>query len=195
MTKKNDPISDQALLARIALKDERALSTLFDLYHVRIFKIMEQLRLPQEDIEEAIQDLYLKIWDRADLMQRIQNVQRYMYAAARNQAINQLKKNTTEVNRLGKMYDEMHSHKTTTVLPVLNQLLEEQELFALLEEEVSKLPPKQQDVLRAYQEEGLSNREIAAKVGRAVNTVSQQLSMARKKLKEALRIRLGVRIG
>lgn len=85
------------------------------------------------------------------------------------------------VNHYRKKFPETHDETILSLLPAKENKIEEREY--LIDQAIQKLKPLEQEVIKGMYHEGLSVKEISAKVGKTENAVKLLLSRTRKKLR------------
>lgn len=126
------------------------------------------------DVDDLIQETYARLL-RARVAGQLREVRPYLFATARNAAIDLLRhQKTAATDSLGNIER----------LPVVEErpdaaetVAHEQEL-AILHEAIAALPPRCREILVLRRFQGLSHREIAARLGISANTVDAQLCLA-----------------
>lgn len=130
-----------------------------------------------EDAEDVVQDVCLKIWHRRDRFGQYENVEAYSTTMVKNLSIDKIrcrKPTSDEVELLGKETDEQ--------LP--DSLLEEKEVADAIRRIIGMLPPLQQRILQMKDIEGYETEEITEIMGIAAEAVRNNLSRARKRMRE-----------
>ncbi|MDR0422543.1 MAG: RNA polymerase sigma factor [Proteiniphilum sp.] len=131
----------------------------------------------RQDAEDAVQDVCLKIWRFRDRFDRYNNVEAYGTAMVRNLSIDRIrgrKPVSDETVLLGREAEER--------LP--DSLLEEKEVREAIRRIIGLLPPLQQRILQMKDMEGYETGEIAEITGLAAGAVRNNLSRARKRIRE-----------
>jgi len=129
--------------------------------------------------EEIVQNVFVKIWERAVDFNEINSIKSYLYRSVINASINHLNRQ--------KNIDEHHQkilHNFTE--EEVAELDEENELIVMLYEEIEKLPPKCREIFKLNRFERLKYKEIAEKLGVAEKTVENHVGNALKILREAM---------
>ena len=137
------------------------------------------------DIDDLIQETYARLL-RANIAGRVGHVRPYLFATARNAAIDQLRhQQTAATDSLGNIEQ----------LPVIEErphaadaMSLEQEI-AILHEAIAALPPRCREILRLRRFEGLSHGEIGMRLGISANTVDAQLCLAVLRCRQYLLLR------
>lgn len=129
--------------------------------------------------EEIVQDVFLKIWGKSEDLAHIKLVKSYLYRAVINSSIN-------FINR--QLSIEQHHQKIVSDFTEeqVEELDEENELIALLFDEIEKLPPKCREIFKLNRFERLKYREIAQKLNISERTVENHVANALKQLREAM---------
>lgn len=84
-------------LARVALGDHAALKALYAATSVRLFSVVLRLLKDRSDAEQALQDVYLRVWDEAGLLRGSgMSPLCWLINLARHQAIDILRRRTDQ---------------------------------------------------------------------------------------------------
>jgi RNA polymerase sigma-70 factor (ECF subfamily) len=168
-----------ALLGRIAGGDSRAFTRLYDLTSSRLFAVVRSILRRPEMAEEALQEAFVRIWQKASLYDQTRNQpMAWLAAIARNQAID-LRRRAAE--REG---DELDPDDGS-----IGHVLPEAELaFELkrLRDCLGRLPEDRQDMVLLAYYQGWSREELASQFRRPVTTVKTLLRRSLIVLKECL---------
>jgi RNA polymerase sigma-70 factor (ECF subfamily) len=128
-------------------------------------------------VEELALDLFMHIWENRQTLQIQVSLKSYLFQAARNRCLNELRKQKNTVS-LDEISDE--------IIDAGVYSLEETELHNLIQEAVLALPDKCREVFDLSRNESLSNREIADRMNISVKTVEAQITKALKRIKNFL---------
>jgi RNA polymerase sigma-70 factor (ECF subfamily) len=123
---------------------------------------------------EAAQDLFLRFLLRPQAAP-IENPRGFLLRAARNLAIDLLRAQSVRP-----AIEPIENHEDTLVDPVSDpaRIAEARLRLRLLAEGFGKLPPRCRDVFFLHRFEGLTQREIAGRLGIAAKTVEANLARA-----------------
>jgi len=136
--------------------------------------------------EEIVQDVFLKIWEAPENLEKIVSLKSYLYRSVINAGIN-------HVNRQ-KSIDEHHKKIAINFTDeYLIELDEENELIVLLHHEIEKLPLQCKKVFKLNRFEHLKYKEIAALLLISERTVENHIANALKTLKKAILEQKGVK--
>ncbi len=131
--------------------------------------------------EEVVQDLFVKMWVKRKDIPADTSMKAYLYRAARNMALNQVKH--IEIKDQYKLYNKeaMSFSEQNAGDPS-----EENELQAMVQRAVENLPPERKKVFLMSREEGLKYKEIAEKLNISIKTVENQMGKALSTLRNDL---------
>lgn len=162
--------------------DLTAFRLFFDLYKDRLFVFVEQLTHSRADAEEIIQDTFLKVWESAPLLSRLDEPGHYIYAIARNKTLNYLRKVARDKRRVYQAWANQ---------PDLDNSVEEGlrslECRELIDKALQSLSFQKRTVFRLSREEYLSHAEIAARLGLSESRIKNILVEVLKHIKSYLR--------
>jgi RNA polymerase sigma-70 factor (ECF subfamily) len=178
---------DEATWApRIRAGDVRAFEALFRAYHARLVTFVEGYLHSREAAEEVVQDVFLKIWNGREGWEVRGSVRGYLYASARNTALNTARRRRLETRGL----ERLGAGPGGVVAPLPErgalERLESEETAAQVRRAIDHLPERSRQVVRLRWEHGLRYAEIAEIMGISVKGVENQLSRAMKTLRASL---------
>lgn len=165
---------------------KETLTLLFDRYFTRLTAFARTITRSETLAEEAVLDVFLKLWQRQNL-QKIDRLDTYLFIAVRNAAVNKLR----DFKRFRfEMIDDADIPLARYSAPRGDDLLIETDMMEALERAVEKLPARCKIVFRLMREERLGRVETAKVLGISVKTVDNQLAIAVRKIAEELNIDL-----
>ena len=132
----------------------------------------------QEDAEDAVQDVFLKLIGNPDRIMRMSEEERkaYLIICVRNQAKTILRRRNLSPELEWEEARMSHGHRE------INQI----EDILSIKEALAKLPEQQQDILILHYHWGLSFREIAELLDKSVEAVRKMEYRARSELKKKM---------
>jgi len=181
MINKINSIPDDLLVAEIKKDNKEAFKSLYDRYSRRIYYFSLRYLGSKEETEELLQSTFINIWQHRRTLDATRPIKDYIFRSAVNYIINYLKKKAvrTRFNESEIHKGEIHSNHTYEQV-FLHDL--ERSINSIVE----TLPSQQQKVFRLSRYEGLTNKEIASKLGLSVRTVENQMYRALKVLRTIL---------
>lgn len=168
------PLYNEAyVLKKIAQGDERSFAELFHWYSKPLAEFVFKLTDSLEVTEEIIQDSFIKIWLKREMLPDIQNFSGYLYILCRNETFLVLKKMAAKsVSHAAFEKDVLHEL-------ALEELDNPAEGYRkLIDLAVGKLPEQQQKVYKMSRYERLKHEEIAKALQLSPETVKKHIQLA-----------------
>lgn len=147
----------------------------------RFYRVAYYLLESEEDAEDALQELYLKLWAARSGLSGVQNPSAYGISMLKNICIDRIRKRMVrKAEPLDKVPhpEDTHTESRTDIKDALRYLLQEME----------KLPDKQRMVIRMRAVEGLEYEDIARRTGLSEVYIRVLVTMARKTLRSKIRL-------
>ena len=141
-----------------------------------LYRIAWYILESDAEAEDAVQELYLKLWESRDSLQGIRLPRAYAIRMLRNLCVDRLRKARHET------YPE--ELPQTQYAPAPDDVLDAKTRLDKVLEAVKSLPERQRTVLILRTVEGLSYEEIADRTGMNGLTCRVLLSQARSKIKK-----------
>ncbi|HEY1011237.1 MAG TPA: sigma-70 family RNA polymerase sigma factor [Herpetosiphonaceae bacterium] len=178
---------DDSLIQRIARGDEQALSLLYDRYAANIMGLALKMTQQREIAEELVQETFVRVWQRAKTFDQTRgNVAPWLFGIARNLSIDELRRRRV---RPQPVYDDPEN-------PWLAELPDEtvsvegdvwlREQRALIRSALRELSNDQREALELAYFSGLTQREIAERLGNPLGTIKTRMRLGLLKLREIL---------
>jgi RNA polymerase sigma-70 factor (ECF subfamily) len=171
-----DDRRDRALLQQIAARNTRALETLYLDYHQRLLQFLSRLSSRREVREEAINDTFWIIWQKAAEFRGASRVSTWIMGIAWRCTLKALRRNATEPAET----------LTAVTYPTPTEGLALEELSEWIAHGLETLPVEQRATIELAYFLGHSCEEIAAIMDCPVNTVKARMFQARIKLRNRL---------
>ena len=147
----------------------------------RFYRVAFYLLESESDAEDAVQELYLKLWSARSGLVDVRNPFAYGVSMLKNICIDKIRKRTVRkaepLDNVPMLEDDGAEDRE-----------EMKDTLRYLMQEMEKLPEKQRDVLRMKTIEGLEYEEISRRTGISQVYVRVLIAMARKTLRSKLRL-------
>jgi len=171
------------VLAQVAQGDRAAFGRLYDVVSGRLFGIIGRILPRRELAEDALQETFMRIWQRARTYdETIASPMAWMATIARNQAIDLKRRSAERLAAAASELDETMADESPDPESLAGQAGELRRLGDCME----GLPKeRQQLVLLAYRQ-GYSREELAERFHRPVTTIKTLLRRSLIALKECL---------
>lgn len=175
--------TDQDLVQLLVNDDQNAFDQLYERHWFQLYQSAFYLLKDKDASKDIVQDVFLWIWQKRSTL-NITNVKAYLKAAVRFKVANYIRSGNIRES----FYDEVAKVQPNPTSPTGDDIMALKQLQQLIHEAISQLPEKCREVYRLSKEEGLSNREIAERLGISVKTVENQMTIALKRLRTSIGI-------
>ena len=180
-------LEDQELLVRIADGEKDALEAIYDRYSSAVYSLARYMLRSEAVAEEATQDVFLNIWLKAASYNSTRGQPKTWIMSVAHHKIIDLIRSRKRASAAA----DPKEYETLDLLPSDSVATDEAVVQNLEAERVrnalDKLPPAQQEVITLAYYGGLSQSEIAARLGQPLGTVKTRARLALQKLREELR--------
>lgn len=167
-------------------------SDLYLIYYPKLVRFAKEYVMLEEDAENITQDVFTDLWEKRELMNRIENMNAYLFRLVRNKCLDYLKHKVFEQRYAEKMQASFEIEMNLKLQSLdrfdVSELSERNEMEKRIREAINSLPKKCRDIFLLSRMEGLKYREISERLGISVNTVECQMGIALKKLRVKLQM-------
>jgi len=166
------------LVGRAARGDRQALRRLYDLYSPSAMAIALRMLKNRPVAEEVVQDTFVEVWRRAREYDASRGtVSAWIATIARTRALDRLRADA----RLAAAKEKAAAQpETPSVAPL--ELAVERQQRERVNAALGTLPPEQRLAIELAYFDGLTQREIAEKLGQPLGTVKTRVRLAMEKL-------------
>jgi len=174
--------NDVDLLKAIARQDESALAELYDRYRVILFGLLVRILNSREEAEDVLQEVFLQVWRRAaDFDENRGRPFTWLVTLARSRGIDRLRslgaRERVAIAGAREPSDEVSD-------AVADAFKSEQR--SLVNTALAQLPDEQKRPLMLAYFEGLTQSEIATKLGAPLGTVKTRMRAGLMKMRELI---------
>ncbi len=174
---------ERELIARLQRRDPQALAELYDRYGKLAYSLVLRVVRDQAIAEDLVQETFLRVWNRVHSVDSDKgSIGPWLLAIARNRAIDYLRSSAGRERRAVELDEIDHA-----------PLYREMEAGILISDQarrvklaMDKLAPNYRTVMELAYFEGLSQSEMAAKMGQPLGTIKTWVRTALQSLREDL---------
>jgi RNA polymerase sigma-70 factor (ECF subfamily) len=158
------------------------LARLYDRYRSILFGLLVRILNSREEAEDVLQEVFLQVWRRAtDFDERRGRPFTWLVTLARSRAIDRLRVLAARQRLAESAAQEAPQEASDAAADTLHA--EQKEIVARA---LADLPEEQRHTLKLAYFEGLTQSEIAAKLGTPLGTVKTRMRSGMMKLRELL---------
>ncbi|HEX6045449.1 MAG TPA: sigma-70 family RNA polymerase sigma factor [Pyrinomonadaceae bacterium] len=173
--------NDVELLKAIAAKDEAALGQLYDSYRLILFGVLMRILNNREEAEDVLQEVFLQVWRRAgDFDENRGRPFTWLVTLARSRGIDRLRtlasRERVAVASAAESREEVSDAASDAI---------RSERFGAVNSALADLPDEQRRPLVLAYFDGLTQSEIAVKLGLPLGTVKTRMRTGMIKLRDA----------
>ena len=160
-------------------------SELYLTYYSKLVRFAKEFVILEEDAENITQDVFTDLWAKRDSMDRIENMNAYLFRLIKNRCLDHLKHKMFEQKYIESVQTSFEIEMSLKLQSLnrfdVSDISEGNETEMLVRNAINSLPRKCRDIF-------LLSREISERLGISVNTVECQMGIALKKLRVKLNI-------
>ncbi len=182
MTVQNSRAALEAALGKVADRDRAALKDVYDLTSPKLLGVIVRIARNREHSEDILQDVYLKVWNRAGRFDRAKaSPITWLCAIARNSAIDWVRKHGRNREIAGDILPEKEDDA-----PDAEQVLCDKEDRDLLHRCLETLQDDHRRSIRLAYFGGLTHSELAREIGVPLGTMKSWIRRGLLRLRECL---------
>jgi len=159
--------------------DHRAFERVFDAFFGRVKAFIFGYVKSVADAEELAEEVFVGLWMNRAALDPSRSFGAYLHTVARNSALNFLRRKFVRDR-----YADAPAVEGEGATP--EEEIVARETALLIEMAVERMPAQRREIYRLSRGEGLTNGEIAERLGTTKRTVESQLSAALKEIKKVI---------
>jgi RNA polymerase sigma-70 factor, ECF subfamily len=179
-------LEDRQLIQRIALGEKEALEELYSRYSTSVYSLARFMLRQEALAEEASQDIFLNIWLKASSYNPERGEPRaWIMSVAHHKVVDIIRSRRRNINMT-----DPKDYETLDLLPSGQMSTADEAELNLERERIRRaltiLPEAQREVIVLAYFHGLSQSEIAERLGQPLGTVKTRVRLAMQKLRAEL---------
>ena len=181
MSQKYSQDEAQALVKALKEGNQLAFSIVYKTYAAQTFSLAFKYLLNKELAEDAVQNLFLKLWLKKEEIDETKPINRYLFTMLKNNLLNTLrdsKKNIYLLEDCLSMVLELEDDSQNENL--------KQEQMNIIQQALEQLSPQRRKVFEMKVSGKYSNQEIADKLNLSINTIKFQYSQSLKQIRSTV---------
>jgi len=172
------PLYEKELLSQLKLGNEEAFEQLYHIYSLQIFKKLLRLVKQEEVTKELLQDVFLRIWEKREMIDPDKSFRAYLYRIAQNLVVDLFRRAAYDRKLL-----EHLIAATTELYNPIEEVSNLNDSNAILQHAIDSLPPQRRKIYTLCKIEGKSYDEVSQLLGISTSTISDHIVKATKSLK------------
>ena len=174
--------SDILLLKAIAARDEAALAQLYDRYRTILFGLLMRILNNREEAEDVLQETFLQVWRKAaDFDESRGRPFTWLVTLARSRGIDRLRTLASRERVAEAGAREVSEEVSDAATDAFKS-----EQRGLVSDALAKLPDEQKRLIMLAYFDGLTQSEIATRLGAPLGTVKTRMRTGMIRLRELL---------
>ena len=169
---------ESILLERVSNDDEGAFRELFHYYYPKVLTFLGYYITNEEDCRDLAQNVFADIWKKRDTLTEIRSFGAWLYRLCRNCAIDYCRRRRITIS-ITDQYED------TGVTPA-DEVYSARESNRQYQRCLDNMPERRREVFSLSREEGLSNDEIARRLGISKKTVENHMNAALREIRKTV---------
>lgn len=180
-------LNDTILLRKIRGGSEKAFREVYDRYHVQMFFIAKKYLNDTGLSEDAVQDIFVKLWEKKQNLDDIKSIKAYLFTMVRNHVLNMLRDKKSDLVSMTSVAEKKLSAQNLT-----EDDLQYKEYERVLQRGIKKLSDRKREVFKLRSQKGFTNPEIAEMLQINVRTVKTHYYNSSKFIRSYLKKHSGI---
>lgn len=172
---------EKILVSMMKAGNSYAFEKLYFRYCKKLYNFVFGICRNREDAEGLVQLVFMKVWEKRTEIDTELSFSGYIFRIAKNSLLNKIKKKINE-----KVYLDYLLSRPEDLSNSVEKNINFLELNIEIERLINNIPEKRRNIFLLSRMEGLTYREIAAKLNISVNTVNTQISKSLEELRDRL---------
>ena len=177
----NSSLNIEELVSRLKKNDKSALDEIFIYYYPRLYNFSERIIKIEDDIDDILQDVFLKIWLNRNIINNHETFNAFIFTVTRNALLNLIRSKLKD-----QAFKVEFSKRVIATEYITYQTYDFDEIKTAINKIITKLPEKRQQVFQLSRSDGLSNKKISLKLSISEKTVEDHITHAIRFLKKSL---------
>ncbi|MCZ4243629.1 RNA polymerase sigma factor [Pedobacter punctiformis] len=174
---------DSNFFILVKLNKEKAFQLVFDAYWHPLYKQAFKKVQCKDIAKDLVQDVFICLWDKIDLLDAEGSVLAYTHAILRNKILKLYEKSEVRLR-----YAVSVAANGVPADQYSQNIILEKELTSIINQEIERMPPRMREIYMLKKDDDLSIRQIAEDLAISEQTIKNQLQMAYQRLRDRVKI-------
>lgn len=166
---------EKDLMIQLKNANEEAFREVFDRYGKKVYRYILHYVKVGVEAEDITQNVFLRIWEKRGLLDPEKSFEGFIFTIAYRAVINHFRLNPKHLQSLFPA-DLITDSVVSSV--GADALLNHHQLESIYQQALQALPPKRKEIFLLSRHGGLTNRQIAEKLGISIKTVESHMTAA-----------------
>jgi len=146
----------------------------------KLLRFANQILQDEEEAKDVLQDVFLKLWQKRDDLEKVENLEAFAFRMTRNRCLDMIRsRRTISIESLRKVKFPEEESSDTDHLDMANSV-------DMVKRIISELPDLQRTIIHLRDIDQLEFEEIVDATQMNVNAIRVNLSRARKKVRDEI---------
>lgn len=175
--------SDEELIRLLNNDNREAFEALYHRHWFHLYQSAFFILQETAASKDVVQDIFIWLWENRDTL-NISNVKGYLKAAVRFKVANYIRSGNIRES----FFSQLSKLNPGEMAAAADDDVSLKELQNIIHNAILQLPDKCREVYLLSRNEGLTNRQIAERLGISIKTVEAQMSIALKRLRSTISV-------
>lgn len=175
-------VISQDIIEELTEGNQEAFRMVFKAAYPQVRAFSKGFTKNDADADDIAQQVFIKLWTKRAILANVRNFETYLYTITKNTVLNHM------ASQKAFMVDisDVRNLSTENTSPL--EQIEASDLQLLIDMTVENMPPQRQAVYKLSRVEGLSNDQIAERLGLQKKTVENHLNLALGEIRKVLKM-------
>jgi RNA polymerase sigma-70 factor (ECF subfamily) len=173
------PHNEKNILLELIEGSEYAFEQIYKLHSPRLFGRLLKLVKSEQQAEEILQEVFLKIWEHRNSIDPEKSFRSFLFRIAENKVYDFFRKVARDKNLESQLVALATANHT-----IIESFKSGEENLKILQKAVNGLPPQRQQVFRLCKLEGKTYKEVSELLGISLSTISDHVVKGTKSIRD-----------
>ncbi len=181
-------LNDTYLVEKIKQGSEPAFREIYERYHLQMYYIAKKYVKDQSLAEDAVQDIFVKVWEKRDELDTSKSIRGYFFVMLKNHVLNMIRDRKKKILSGYELKEEHHPRENRTVDDVIYS-----EYLNQVKQGINELTDRKKEVFELKMN-GHSNAEVAEMLQISIRTVKTHYYNSSKFVRAYLKIHANIMV-
>ena len=166
--------NEKEILDRLRNADHLALKEIYEFYIHKLHRFVSTYIQDKEQVKDIVQQTFIKIWEKKETIDLSKSFKAFVFTIAYRNVIDYVRRKETMA--IENKSDKLYYDESFISLDSAEDILKRHDLESIYAKALDTLTPKKKEIFILSRHDGLSNKEIANKLGISIKTVEYHIT-------------------